>query len=40
MIVRPRESVQKYLVQQKSLRKGKAVDRHEVGRRGTTKKKT
>ena len=34
MVVRPRESVQKYLTQQKDVQRVKASNRREIGRKG------
>ena len=33
MVVRPRETVQKYIIQQKSIQTGKAANRRDVGRK-------
>jgi hypothetical protein len=38
MVVRPRESVQKYVIQQKSIQTVKGSDRRVVGRKGYASK--
>jgi len=34
MVVRPRETAQKYIIQQKTVQRGKASGRREIGRKG------
>ena len=34
MVVRPRETVQKYIIQQKTVQRGKSTIRREIGRKG------
>jgi hypothetical protein len=38
MVVRPRETVQKYIIQQKSIRTRKDLNRREIGRKGYASK--